>query len=508
MDNTMRQFNIFSTIILLAVSINSNAQINNNSELFNSIYKSDSLLFEEGFNNCNLALVDSIVTDDFEFYHDMNGSQDKAMFLKTFKESLCSTPNRKPIRKLVRSSMEVFPLYNEGILYGAIQKATHEFYIKEPEKDLYKTNIASFTHLWLLEGSLWKLKSSLSYDHHNPKAEYGQTFEANYPKELFVNDDDVNQLIAQHNIPSLGIGYINDGKLQQVRLYGEKYKEHPVDYNTVYKIASLTKPITAIITLKLIEKGLWNLDEPVFNYYVDEDVKDAPELKMLTTRHILSHQSGFPNWRHLIETNKLSFEFEPGAKFQYSGEGYEYLRKALEAKFKKGLEDLAEEFLFEPLNMNNTHFYWNDEIDENNYAVEHDEFGQPMEYDKYTTVNASANVLTTIQDYGTFMAHIINGVGLSDSLFQEFLTPHSNKQPGIDWGLGCQLLFDLDENGEFAVMHGGGDYGLKTIMLMLPNSKKGLLIFSNSENGMVIWRKLIEEYFGEIGEEIVRRQLN
>lgn len=504
----MKHLYILPTIILLTISINGHAQVNADSELFNMILQSDSLLFEEGFNNCNLVMVDSIITEDFEFYHDNNGSQNKAMFLQTFKESLCSTPNRKPIRKLVKSSMEVFPLYNEGILYGAIQKATHEFYIKEPGKELYKTNVASFTHLWLKEKSLWKLKRSLSYDHHDPKVEYGQTFEANYPKELFTYENDVNQLIAQHNIPSVGIGLINNGKLQQVRLYGEKHKGHPVDSKTIYKIASLTKPIAAIITLKLVEKGLWDLDEPVANYHIDNDVKDAPELNLLTTRLILSHRSGFPNWRYLSETNTLEFEFEPGVKFQYSGEGFEYLRKALEAKFNKGIEDLAEELLFEPLGMNNTHFYWNDAIDEDNYAVEHDEMGRALEYQKYKTASAAANLLTTVEDYGTFMAHIINGAGLSDALYQEFVTPYSNKKNGIDWGLGCELLLDLDDQGEFAIMHGGGDYGLKTLMLLLPKSKKGLLIFTNSENGMAVWRKLAEEYFGGIGEEIVRRQLS
>ncbi|MBL4706380.1 MAG: beta-lactamase family protein, partial [Flavobacteriales bacterium] len=416
-------------------------------------------------------------------------------------------PNRKPIRKLVNGSMEVFSLYNEGKLYGAIQNATHEFYIKEPEKELYKTNIAIFTHLWLLDGNIWKLKRSLSYDHQIPKLDYGPKFEAYFDKPLFSSDDVMKELIAKHKIPSMGIGYINDGKLQQVRLYGEKSKGNPVDYNTIYKIASLTKPITAIITLKLVEKGLWDLDEPVVNYHTEQEVKDAPELKSLTTRHILSHQSGFPNWRYLTDSNKLTFEFEPGTKFQYSGEGYEYLRKALEAKFNKGLEELANELLFKPLKMNNTHFYWNEKLNENDFAVEHDEYGNPLVNEKYTVANAAANLLTTVQDYGNFMVHLINGAGLSDSLYKEFLTPYSNKQPGIDWGLGCQLLLNLDENGEYAVMHGGGDYGLKTIMVMFPKSKKGLLIFSNSENGMVLWRKLIEEYFGELGEEVVRRNL-
>jgi CubicO group peptidase (beta-lactamase class C family) len=60
---------------------------------------------------------------------------------------------------------------------------------------------------------------------------------------------------------------------------------------------------------------------------------------------ILSHQTGFPNWRYLNKSNTLSFEFEPGTKYQYSGEGFEYLRKALEAKFKKPLEQLAKEHI-------------------------------------------------------------------------------------------------------------------------------------------------------------------
>ena len=146
-----------------------NAQVEQNSKLFTGLQVMDSLLFEEGFNNCNLTVVDSIVHNDFEFYHDQNGVQDKEMFLRGFKESLCSTPDRKPIRKLVVGSLKVFPLYNNGELYGAIQNGVHEFYIKEPNKELYKTNIAKFTSLWVLKNDNWLLKRVLSYDHQKPK---------------------------------------------------------------------------------------------------------------------------------------------------------------------------------------------------------------------------------------------------------------------------------------------------------------------------------------------------
>lgn len=482
-------------------------QLEKSDTLYTELKVLDSLLFEEGFNKCRLTIVDSIVSANFEFYHDQNGIQDKPLFLKGFRESLCSNPERKPIRKLVRGTLEVFPLHNEGVLYGAIQTGIHEFFIKEPDKELYKTNVAPFTSLWIIEKNQWKLKRVLSYDHQNPGPHYGDKFESKFPSPLFTSDSDIEDLLRQHKIPSVGIGYIDSGVLKQVRIFGEKTVGNPADYNTVYKVASLTKPVTALVTLKLVEKGLWDLDDPVYKYHIEKDVINSPELEKLTTRHILSHRSGFSNWRHLTESQELTFEFEPGTKFQYSGEGFEYLRKSLEEKFGKGLEDLAQELLFDPLVMKNTHFYWDNCLKEENYAAEHDEHGRPIVYEKYTTVNAAANLLTTVQDYGTFMTHIINGAGLSDTLYQQFLYPYSNKKPGIDWGLGCQLLLDLNDKGDFAVMHGGGDYGLKTIMLMFPKTKKGLLICSNSENGMVIWRKIIEEYFGVLGEEIVKRQL-
>lgn len=62
-------------------------------------------------------------------------------------------------------------------------------------------------------------------------------------------------------------------------------------------------------------------------------------------------------------------------------------------------------------------------------------------------------------------------------------------------------------NSEFALQHTGGDDGIKAIAIMLPQTRRGLLIFSNSENGLALWRKLIEEYLGSAGEAIVKRNL-
>ena len=69
-----------------------------------------------------------------------------------------------------------------------------------------------------------------------------------------------------------------------------------------------------------------------------------------------------------------------------------------------------------------------------------------------------------------------------------------------------QLFPDLP-NGETALVHTGGDLGTKCIAIALLQSKRGLVIFSNSEDGMRIWKKIISEYLGETGTEIVRRNL-
>lgn len=481
------------------------AQESHNSTLFRELKKADSLLFNEGFNKCNLQVLQSLMHTDLQFMHDQNGLQNKEEFFNGFQESICGNLNFKPIRKLVDGSLIVYPLMNEGKLYGAVQIGQHEFYIKEPNKELRFTVNGKFIHTWLLEDGQWKLFRASSYDHKQPE-KYPEMFEDNYPFPLFDNDSEIERLIKKLKIPSLSIGYIKNGKLQQIRAFGEQKPNVPITNNSIYKVASLTKPITAIVTLKLVEAGKWDLDEPVSKYYIDPEIKDSPYLNKLTTRTILSQKSGFPNWRYLREDKKLVFEFEPGTKFQYSGEGYEYLRKALEKKFNKSLEDIATEVLFNPLTMNDTHYYWTENVDESRYAVESDTEGNPIVFEKYYQPNAAANLLTTIEDYGKFLVNILNKAGLSKGLYNDFIRPQTNVKDGINWGLGMQVFPDLP-NDEFALVHTGGDDGTKCIVILLPESKRGLLVFINSENGLKIWKKIVSEYMGNVGEEIVRRNL-
>lgn len=155
---------ILQLVVALFVQV-STANSEENEKLFSQFLELDNLIFEESFNKCHTEVLPPLITADFEFYHDIAGVQNKVEFLRAVKENICSNPDKKPMRKLVSDSMEVFSLKKDGVVYGVIQRGVHEFYVKETGKKTYKTGIAKFTHLWFLVDGKWQLKRVLSFDH-------------------------------------------------------------------------------------------------------------------------------------------------------------------------------------------------------------------------------------------------------------------------------------------------------------------------------------------------------
>jgi CubicO group peptidase (beta-lactamase class C family) len=465
------------TIIFLLISVLAHAQIDENTELFKTLKVQDSTFFERGFNRCDLDFLGNHIAGNLKFYHDQSGFQDRKAFFENTEKYICSNSDKKPIRKVDVNSLEVFPLYNDGNLYGAIQKGIHHFYLRESGKEDIWTSTAKFTHIWVLESKTWKLSEVLSYDHHDPVFDEPR-------------NNNLEKLLKENNVPALGIGVIENGKLTKVEVYGTLDKQATAPYNTIFKVASLTKPIVALTTLKLIDKGILDMDEPLYKFWIDPDIKEDKRYKKLTPRLVLSHQTGFPNWRYMTETNKLAFQFDPGTKYQYSGEGFEYLRKAIETKLGKSIEELTNELLFSPLQMTDTRFWWDNKMDESRYAQNFDADGNILPTIKYYEANAAANLLTTVENYGKFLAYVINGAELSENLFQEMQNHQVELKVNNYFGLGWEILTDFSNN-EFALLHTGKDPGVSTLAIIFPKSKNGYLIFLNGDNADKIYEYLL-----------------
>lgn len=151
---------------IISISCFASAQTDPNPNLYKTILSKDSLLFNIGFNTCDIAQFDSLLSEDFEFFHDTDSISYRKEFLNGIRNGLCKSPDTyQSRRELIPGSTEIFPLYKKGKLYGAIQHGEHRFYENMKGKPEQFASTARFTHVWLLENGVWKLNKSLSYDH-------------------------------------------------------------------------------------------------------------------------------------------------------------------------------------------------------------------------------------------------------------------------------------------------------------------------------------------------------
>ena len=166
MNQSIKSLLLCSIGFLMASGIAA-AQVEKNSDLYKTLKQQDSILFDIGFNKCDIEKSAEIICDDLEFYHDKGGvTNSKEEFVKTMKNGICSNTNTtKVYRFLVEESLEVFPMYNNGELYGALQTGKHFFSTNENMTYEKSDNYALFSHLWIIEENEWKLKRVLSYNH-------------------------------------------------------------------------------------------------------------------------------------------------------------------------------------------------------------------------------------------------------------------------------------------------------------------------------------------------------
>lgn len=156
---------LIATIVSLFTNGHLFAQTETSSELYIAMKTNDSLLFNVGFNNCDISQFENLLSDNFEFYHDKSGITDsKILFISSFRDGICKMAY-KPRRELLEGSLQVYPLKKDGVLYGAIQTGGHSFFERRKDETEYPTSSAKFTNIWLLENGKWKLSRVLSYDH-------------------------------------------------------------------------------------------------------------------------------------------------------------------------------------------------------------------------------------------------------------------------------------------------------------------------------------------------------
>lgn len=149
---------------------------------------------------------------------------------------------------------------------------------------------------------------------------------------------EVLKLMEAGTVPGVVIGTLHGGKPGWTRALGVRNIETKaaMQADSIFQAASLSKQCAAYAAFALRAQGKLDFDKPLAGYVDD---LDAPAVRTVTARHVLSHSSGFPNWRGNVG-QKLTASFAPGTKFQYSGEGYFYLQRVMEQVSGLGFAEL------------------------------------------------------------------------------------------------------------------------------------------------------------------------
>ncbi len=493
---TIKKLLCFIILLALVCSTRAAALDSEDALVRKQILQCDSILFERGFNECDTLAAASVIDADLEFYHDQIGVlKSRASFITSLRDNVCSS-SQKVIRRLDSATSRVFVLREHGSVYGAVQQGSHRFYAVLPDKHIALQGSADFSHLWLLKNGSWRLTRVLSYNHHDTSDVASMTK---------LGEDSLETVTWLHSkgVPAVAIGIIHDGQVTSVRVFGDLYLNHPAPLNTLWNVASLTKPVVAFAVCKLVVQGKWSLDEPLARYYTDPDVSSDTRSKRITTRHILTQKSGFANWRRETYDGKLHFESEPGSRYGYSGEGFEYLRRALEAKFHTSLEKIVSDLVFDPAGMRDSHFYWDSSVDSTRFARWHDAEQNIYPTFHNTTANAADDLLTTMEDYTKFVAYVLksgsDSTHLLDSICSVQTPIAKHKHIGLCWWVD-EFPPEMRDS---ALVHGGDDVGVHTIAFILLASRDALVIFTNSDKGTSLYTDLLEAKLGQKGKKII-----
>jgi len=294
---------------------------------------------------------------------------------------------------------------------------------------------------------------------------------------------------------------IEHGRTSCTAAFGTADGTRAVDRATVFEAASLSKPVFAYAVLRLVDRGVLDLDRPLVSW-----VPDLPTIEQdITPRQVLTHVAGLPN--EIRSDTPLTRLFAPGTRFSYSGEGFNALQVAVERITKRRLDEVMAREVFRPLGMSDSSYTWRADY-VSRKAFGYDESGRRRERREPREAHAASTLHTTVEDYARFVEAMLSGEGLKRATWRAMTTPVvavdstcvvcGNKPAGppseaLAWGLGWGLelrpqpprFFHWgDNNGEFhnfAMGYVDGD---------------GVVVFTNSGNGHSIMPEIIDAALG------------
>jgi CubicO group peptidase (beta-lactamase class C family) len=321
---------------------------------------------------------------------------------------------------------------------------------------------------------------------------------------------DIPALMQQADIPGLSIALVNHGHTSWVHSFGtvDPATLQPVTDQTLFSAASLSKTVFTYAVLQLVDQGKLDLDTPLTHYWPErivdtrDDPSDDPRLDKITARIVLSHRTGFPNWR---QGKDLKIFFNPGSRFSYSGEGFVYLQHTIEHIESRPLNQIVQQLVFTPLGMTRSTY-----ISQAGPGITlgYNPALKPQNPIRSLDGNAASSLLTNAHDYSLFLEAILNGRRLKASALSQMETPqiavdptctnctdHAPQKLSTDlfWGLGWGI--EQTSTGKY-LWHWGDNGSFKAFVAVDLHRRNAVVFFANSQNGLSIAPAIVHEAIG------------
>jgi len=350
----------------------------------------------------------------------------------------------------------------------------------------------------------WKNKDIVSVQ--NNKMDSIKKFNGKHISKVDM-DEFIHRQMSALEIPGLSIAFINEDQVVYHTFKGVTNIETQIKVNerTFFDAASMSKTVFSVFVMRMIDQGLLNLDTPLYKYLEYPDIAYDDRYKQITARMVLSHTSGFPNLRFIGDdgvynpNNKLTIKFKPGTQFLYSGEGYQYLANVvahLKGVKKNELQTIIKSEIFDPLNMGESSFVWNDYLEghrANGHFKGKVNSGWASSSNN-SNFNAAASLQTNSKYFSNFLIALMNNTLLSNESYEELLKIQSTSaatKTSKERFYGLGVVIEKSKSGT-NYLHGGDNMSSTAQYMFNRNQKVGYVFFTNSEKKKVFNQKLLE----------------
>lgn len=311
-------------------------------------------------------------------------------------------------------------------------------------------------------------------------------------------DQVVTTLMKHFQVPGASIALVKDGALVHHNTYGTQnaYSAEPVKDDTLFEAASITKAVFAFTVNRMAERGEIDLDRPLHTYLPFEDIQHDKRYEKITARHVLSHQTGFPNWRWMNPDGKLDIKFYPGIQYGYSGEGFEYLGSVVAHIAGEPLETVVRRETLAVMNFEkNTFFAEGPELYQQSARGHWAGMAGPHSFPD--EIGVAHSMYTEARAFSNFMVGLLAEEGLSAEGYDKMLEPQvatpldPRQEP--QWlgryGLGFHMM--KSPHG-LAYGHGGNNGNFTCQFELYPEHQMGFVVFTNADTGSLLVNALRE----------------